>query len=200
MFDKHKGSKESAAPAAEPRPQQAPPAPTAGPAPTTGATAMIGKGISISGDVSADSNLRIEGVIEGRSIQSKHDVEIAESGRVSASISAKVVRVSGEVTGDISGSEKVMIAKTGRVQGNVVAPRVQLEDGALFRGSIDMNPAENAGARPASKPTPVEAGGKGAGSGPGSSTSGSSTSGSSQGAEAAAGGTRKEPGLTLKSG
>lgn len=192
MFDKHKGSKESAAPAPEPRPQQAPPAPAAGPAPTMGAsagtTSMIGKGISISGDVTADSNLRIEGVIEGRSIQSKHDVEIGESGRVSASISAKVVRVSGEVNGDINGSEKVMIAKTGRVQGNVVAPRVQLEDGALFRGSIDMNPADSADRRPASKPTPVEASGQGTGASAGKA------------AEADTGGARKEPGLTLKSG
>jgi hypothetical protein len=70
---------------------------------------------------------------------------------------------------------------------------VQLEDGALFRGSIDMNPAEPAAARPAggagsAKPTPVDAGAKGA----------AATAGKP--AEAVAGGTRKEPGLTLKSG
>jgi cytoskeletal protein CcmA (bactofilin family) len=153
---------------------------------------MIGRGIAISGDVTADSNLKIEGVIEGRSVQSKHDVDISETGRVTASISAKVIRIAGEVTGDILGTEKVTIAKSGRVQGNVVAPRVQLEDGALFRGSIDMNPGQAAEARHASgsgsRPTAIDTGGK------------SSPSATPQASEAAAGGARKEPGLTLKSG
>jgi len=189
MFDKQKGSKESAAPAPEARPNPPaaqPAAPAAQASPGGGSTAMIGRGISIAGDVSADSNLRIEGVIKGNTVMSKHDVEIGESGRVAANISAKLVKIAGEVSGDINGSEKVMIAKSGRVQGNVVAPRVQLEDGALFRGSIDMTPAEPAEARsgaPApSKPTAVESGG------------------GSKAAEAVSGGARKEPGLTLKSG
>lgn len=192
MFEKHKGSKESAAPEPEtPKPQ---PAPSAAPAPvaSSSATAMIGRGISISGDVTADSNLKIEGVIEGRSVQSKHDVDISETGKVTASISAKVIRISGEVTGDIVASEKVTIAKSGRVQGNVVAPRVQLEDGALFRGSIDMNPGQAADARSAggssARPTAVDSGGKASASAP------------AQASDASSSGARKEPGLTLKSG
>jgi len=186
MFDKHKASKESSPAAPEPR--EAPPrqSASAAPAGSPDKVAMIGRGISISGDVTADSNLRIEGVIEGRSVQSSHDVEIAESGRVVAGITAKVVMISGEVTGDISGSEKVMIARSGRVQGNVVAPRVQLEDGALFRGSIDMNPA--AEAKPAaSKPSALDPGGK-------------SKAESPQVSETAMGGPRKDSGLSLKSG
>jgi cytoskeletal protein CcmA (bactofilin family) len=98
---------------------------------------------------------------------------------VVGNISAKAVKIAGEVTGDIVGSEKVLISKTGRVQGNIVAPRVQLEDGALFRGSIDMNPVAPAETkaearseiRPAAPKSPV--------------------------LDASA---RKEPGLTLKSG
>jgi cytoskeletal protein CcmA (bactofilin family) len=197
MFDKQKGSKESAAPAPETRPNPPTPqpaAPTAQASAGGGSTAMIGRGISIAGDVSSDSNLRIEGVIKGNSVKSKHDVEIGESGKVTASISAKLVRIAGEVTGDVNGSEKVMIAKSGRVQGNVVAPRVQLEDGALFRGSIDMNPAEPADAKPnapaPSKPTPVEASGGSKSAAPAGGTA----------SEAVSGGPRKEPGLTLKSG
>ena len=120
----------------------------------------------------------VEGVIEGRSIESSHDVDIGETGKVTASIAAKVIRIAGEVTGDINGTEKVLIAKSGRVQGNVTAPRVQLEDGALFRGSIDMNPAKAA----ESKPAPV-----------------ASAPASAKAAVVEAG-TRKEPGLTLKSG
>jgi len=201
MFEKHKGSKESAAPEPETRaPQPAPTAastaaspatsaPAAAPVSSSSATAMIGRGISISGDVTADSNLKIEGVIEGRSVQSKHDVDISETGKVTASISAKVVRISGEVTGDIAATEKVTIAKSGRVQGNVVAPRVQLEDGALFRGSIDMNPDQSPDARAAgssaSRPTAVDSGSKPP---------------ATPASDGASGGARKEPGLTLKSG
>jgi cytoskeletal protein CcmA (bactofilin family) len=144
MFDKHKDSKQDS-PEAPPA-RVAPPPTSVSSAPAGGSdkSAMIGRGIRIAGDVTADSNLKVEGVIEGRSIESSHDVDIGESGKVTASISAKVVRIAGEVTGDVAGSEKVTILKSGRVQGNVTAPRVQLEDGALFRGSIDMNPTKAA--------------------------------------------------------
>jgi cytoskeletal protein CcmA (bactofilin family) len=55
-------------------------------------------------------------------------------------LNAKVVHIDGTVTGDITGTDSVVVSKTGRVQGNIVAPRVSLEDGAQFKGSIDMNP------------------------------------------------------------
>lgn len=145
MFDKHKTTKPTSSKPIEPevsRPAP-PPAPPATKA-SSSKVAMIGQGISISGDVVADSNLKVEGRIEGRSVQSSHDIEIGESGKVRASIIAREVKIAGEVVGDVGGAEKVYISRTGRVQGNIVAPRVQLEDGALFRGSIDMNPAEPA--------------------------------------------------------
>jgi cytoskeletal protein CcmA (bactofilin family) len=207
MFDKHKGSKQGETEAPEPRPTQPAPAmsaaPAMGPAPAMSAApaggaekaAMIGRGISISGDVKADSNLRVEGLIEGHSVQSSHDVEIAESARIVANITAKAVRIAGEVVGDISGGEKVTISRSGKVQGNIVAPRVQLEDGAMFRGSIDMNPATAAESRPAAgRPASVDAGGKAP------TASQSAGQGSGQGMEAAGGSARKDPGLTLKSG
>jgi cytoskeletal protein CcmA (bactofilin family) len=149
--------------------------------------ALIGQGISIAGDVTADSNLKIEGRIEGRSVQSSHDIEVSESGTVTASIIAKVVKIAGEVTGDVGGSEKVIISRSGKVQGNVVAPRVQLEDGALFRGSIDMNPAESAAAKKPAPAKPVAA-------------EKAPAAAPAQGKMAAAGSAQKEPGLNLKSG
>ncbi|MBV1904704.1 MAG: polymer-forming cytoskeletal protein, partial [Pseudomonadales bacterium] len=69
-----------------------------------------------------------------------------KSGKVTADIMAKVVKIEGEVTGDIAGDEKVVISSTGRVRGNIVAPRMTLEDGAKFKGSIDMDPEESSGA------------------------------------------------------
>src|SRR5210317_1020934 len=142
MFDKHKSAKQSTPETREPRVSQPAPASSNKPGVSPSSVAMIGHGIQISGDVKADSNLKIEGRIEGRSIQCTHDVEVGGSGQVNASIMAKVVKISGSVKGDIGGSEKVLITASGRVQGNIIAPRVQLEDGALFRGSIDMNPTE----------------------------------------------------------
>lgn len=194
MFDKHKTGKQNT-----PEPQSPPvskPAPSVNaPAPAVKAprVAMIGQGISISGDVKADSSLKIEGRLEGRAVQCADEIEVAECGHVSANIMAKVVKISGVVTGDIGATEKVLISRTGRVQGNIIAPRVQLEDGALFRGSIDMNPAESARAekQQASKPAaPNQA----------KQQKAAPSQAPAQNKADAANTARKEPGLTLKSG
>ena len=126
---------------------------------------MIGPGIHIKGTVTGDEDLLIQGKVEGTINLSDHEVVIGQSGKVTADIKAKTVKIDGEVTGDVSGIEKVVIAKSGKVRGNIVAPRVTLEDGAHFKGSIDMDPGdtrtaqvvpklEKAAAAPASNPTP----------------------------------------------
>ena len=186
MFDKHKSSKQSTPATQEPKVNPQAPSMGAMAQASSAKVAMIGQGIIISGDVKADTSMKIEGRIEGRSVQCSQNVEVAETGHVTASIIAKVVQVSGLVSGDIGGSEKVLITRTGRVQGNIIAPRVQLEDGALFRGSIDMNPAEPAGTE---KPAAVKpAANKPAAKAP------------TQSAAVASGTARKEPSLNLKSG
>lgn len=184
MFDKHKSGKQDTPSSPETRAAHQAPSMDSTPASTAAKVAMIGPGIGISGDVNANSNLKVEGQIEGRSVKSSHDIEISEMGKVTASVMAKVVKVAGEVTGDISGSEKVLITRTGRVQGNIVAPRVQLEDGAIFRGSIDMNPADPAAAKPAAE----------------KKTEKKTTAEAASSRTAATGTAGKDPGLTLKSG
>jgi cytoskeletal protein CcmA (bactofilin family) len=192
IFDKQKSAKPS--PPVTEQPAMSPAVPAVGQSSAVSSTkvAMIGKGVGIAGDVKADTSLKVEGRIEGRSVQCTDEVEIAESGQVIANIMAKVVKISGMVSGDIGGSEKVLITRTGRVQGNIVAPRVQLEDGALFRGSIDMNPAQSAGAdKPVAARQP-------AGKLDAPVNSQPTAAVKSQPAEA--GTARKEPGLNLKSG
>jgi cytoskeletal protein CcmA (bactofilin family) len=142
MFDKHKASKTS-----EPRmvePELAPrTSPQGSPAfAAAGKTAVIGPGIVIDGDISGSENLVIEGKVKGRILLASHEVTVGQSGEVNADISAKVIRVSGKIKGDLSGKEKVIISSTGNVHGNIVAPRMLLEDGAVFKGSIDMDPRE----------------------------------------------------------
>jgi cytoskeletal protein CcmA (bactofilin family) len=124
---------------------------------------MIGPSIEIKGTVTGDEDLVVEGKVEGTIDLGNHQVTIGQSGRVTADVRAKVVNIDGEVAGDLAGGEKVVISKSGRVRGNIVAPRVTLEDGALFKGSIDMDPGEAetskvslASSKPAAAAKPAE--------------------------------------------
>ena len=120
-------------------------------------TAMIGESIKIQGTITGAENLVIEGTVEGSVNLPDNDLTVGESGQVKADLNAKNVIVNGQVVGDIRGSEKVIISQTGRVKGNIVAPRVTLEDGAKFKGSIDMDPSETEAGRTeprAASPTP----------------------------------------------
>ncbi|MGD8783608.1 MAG: polymer-forming cytoskeletal protein [Thioalkalispiraceae bacterium] len=103
-------------------------------------SAAIGASIRIRGDVSGDENLIIQGEVDGTIVVQGHNVTISKTGKVKANIEAKQIIVEGKLEGDLSGDEKVIIRETGNVYGNIVAPRVKLEDGAMFKGSIEMEP------------------------------------------------------------
>jgi cytoskeletal protein CcmA (bactofilin family) len=105
---------------------------------------MIGPSIVIKGSVTGDEDLLVEGTVEGTIELRSHEVSVGTSGTVNADIHAKVVKIDGEVSGDVNGGEKVIISKSGNVRGNIIAPRVTLEDGAIFKGSIDMDPGDAA--------------------------------------------------------
>ncbi len=141
-----------------------------------GKAAVIGAGIRISGEISGSENLLIEGQVDGRINLAGNDVTIGKSGRVVADVAAKTIRVAGEVNGDLKAKERVVISGSGNVRGNVIAPRVVLEDGAIFKGSIDMDPgdsaiAELAATKSASKPKAASANTLASGSAPLSSSS-----------------------------
>jgi cytoskeletal protein CcmA (bactofilin family) len=108
----------------------------------SGVSAMIGPDVKIEGQIASDENLVIEGKVNGSISAKNHEVTVGKSGNLKANISAKVIHIEGTVKGDISGSEKVVISKTGNVLGNIQSPRVTLEDGAKFKGSIEMDPDE----------------------------------------------------------
>lgn len=142
MFDKRKDNPENkTAPAVQG--QDRPVSKTAAAA-AMGKTALIGTGIHVNGDISGTENLVIEGRVEGKIDLGNNQVHIGESGKVAADIVAKNVKIDGTLQGDVDGKERVVITKAGRVRGNITAPRVMLEDGAVFKGSIDVNPAESA--------------------------------------------------------
>lgn len=151
-----------------------------------GKAAVIGPGIIIDGDISGTENLVIEGKVSGNVNLSAHEVTVGKTGEVNADVKARIIRISGKVKGDLSGEEKVIIASSGNVRGNIVAPRMMLEDGAIFKGSIDMDPGEAVNVKPAVAKAPA------------TSVSGSAPSGSSQ--ELGKDSLKKTPDLALKSG
>ena len=120
--------------------------------------AMIGPTIKIKGDISGQENLTIEGLVDGSVDLDGHELSVGKSGHVTADIKASVVRIQGEVRGDIIGREKVILSRSGNVLGNIVAPRVTLEDGAKFKGSIDMDPGDAQAASSSAKSSTPAAG------------------------------------------
>ena len=132
------------------------------PAPLSGAerreAAGIGPSISIVGDVSGDEDLTILGRVEGKIDLPKHSVTIGQGGRVKADIHAKSVSVAGEVHGNLVAGEQIVIRKTATMLGNLTAPRVGLEDGCCFRGSVEMETPPQKG-RTAPVPPPNAGGG-----------------------------------------
>ena len=108
--------------------------------------AIIGRSITIRGDVTGDEDLMIQGRIEGSVQLGQHHVTVGPDGRVKANISGRSVTVEGEVVGDLHGDEQVALRPTARVEGDIVSPRVVLDDGASFRGSIDMSSQSRTGA------------------------------------------------------
>ncbi len=103
--------------------------------------AVIGRSIQIDGDLRGEEDLRIEGDVNGTVQLRNNTLTIGSEGKISANVYAKSVTVNGLMEGDVFGSESVSIRKNAQVRGNITAPRVSLEDGARFKGSIEMDPA-----------------------------------------------------------
>ncbi len=101
-------------------------------------SASIGPSITIHGDVTGEEDLVVAGTIEGTVNLKENNLVIDENGHVMANITARIIRVDGEVKGELRASEKVVIKPTGNVVGDIRSPRVVLEDGCQFKGSIEM--------------------------------------------------------------
>ena len=113
---------------------------SAGPAkPASGETAVIGRSIQISGDLRGDEDLRIEGDVSGTVELRNSSLTIGKEGRIKADVYAKTVVIEGHMEGDVYASEKVLIRASAQVLGNLTAPRVGLDEGARFKGSVEMD-------------------------------------------------------------
>lgn len=134
--------------------EPAPAAPRSSPAPSPSSPAVadpprkpmdratIGPSIFIKGDLTGDEDLVIEGRVEGRVDLKQNNVTVGRNGKVKADVSGRVVTIEGEVDGNVIAQEQAILRQSGAIRGNISAPRVVLEDGSRFKGSIDMEAKE----------------------------------------------------------
>lgn len=107
---------------------------------TRGERAVIGPSIIIKGDLIGDEDMIIEGRVEGKVDLKQHKVTIGRKGVIRADVHARIVTIEGDVQGTVNADEQIVLGKTCNVRGDMIALRVSLEDGARFKGSIDMEP------------------------------------------------------------
>ena len=131
-------------------PMQPPPQPLAprSQPPPSKERALIGPSIEIKGTLSGGEDLFVEGRVEGKIELAQHSVTIGSSGRIKADIQGRSIIVMGEVEGNLVGLEQIILRQSSKVRGNLVAPRVSLEDGSDFKGSIDMTSKPAVEAKP----------------------------------------------------
>jgi cytoskeletal protein CcmA (bactofilin family) len=116
----------------------------------------IGKSVVIKGELNGSEDLTIEGHVEGTIQLRDHVLTIGPNGKIKAQVFAKAVIVLGEVTGNVTASEKVDIRDNGSVDGDIISPRVAIAEGAHFRGSVDMQRKADKAQQPGAAAKPAE--------------------------------------------
>jgi cytoskeletal protein CcmA (bactofilin family) len=130
----------SSSPASEPAPRPV--------ATTTADQATIGKSLVIKGEVTGSESLYIDGRVEGSINLAGNRVTVGRNGVVAANINAREIVVLGKVRGNLTASDRVDIRSDGSLTGDVIAARISIEDGAFFKGGIDIRK----GGQPQQKP------------------------------------------------
>jgi cytoskeletal protein CcmA (bactofilin family) len=114
----------------------------------SGRAANIGASILIKGELQGDEDLTIDGRVEGKIDLREHNLVIGPNGKIKADLYARTILVSGEVAGNAFAAERVEIAPSGRLLGDITSPRITIADGAHFKGSVDMDRGNQASQTP----------------------------------------------------
>jgi cytoskeletal protein CcmA (bactofilin family) len=109
-------------------------------APGPGGFANVGKSISIKGELSGSEDIYVDGQVDGSIQMSGNSLTIGPNGRVRANVSAKNVTVGGSLDGNIQASERTELRKTAVVNGDVQTKRIAIEEGAYFKGKLEIQP------------------------------------------------------------
>jgi cytoskeletal protein CcmA (bactofilin family) len=125
---------------------------------TSADQASISKGLSVKGEITGSESLFIDGKVEGSINLNGNRVTVGRNGQVAASITAREVVVLGKVRGNVTASDRVDIRAEGALTGDVAAARISIEDGAFFKGGIDIRkPDQKPAAAAPVAPTPTPA-------------------------------------------
>jgi cytoskeletal protein CcmA (bactofilin family) len=100
--------------------------------------AHIGKSVVIKGELSGSEDLYVDGEVEGSIELRQHNLTVGPNGRVRASVHAQEVIILGKLDGNVRGDERVQLRKTAVLSGDIVTRRIVIEDGAVFKGSIEV--------------------------------------------------------------
>src|SRR5579863_3706959 len=117
-----------------------------------GGTAVLGKSVIVKGQIFSREDLTIDGEVEGTVELQEHRLTVGPNGKVMASIKAREIVVLGTIHGNVEASDKIDIRKEAKLVGDIKTARIVIEDGAYFKGNIDIVRAE--APRPAVVPTP----------------------------------------------
>lgn len=120
--------------------------------------ATIGATIKIKGDVTGEENLTIDGTVEGTVTVKQHSLQVGKNGRLNADVYAKIIRIEGHVEGNLHAEEQVVVRTSGVVRGNITSPRLTMEDGCSFKGSVDMESRKPAAIESARKSVAMNGG------------------------------------------
>lgn len=112
--------------------------PSQPPAPARQAPCVIGAKTVVKGELAGEDDVVVEGTVEGE-VRIARDLRVAQGGTVRAKVSAQSVILAGELVGDCQASQKVEITPTGRLTGDIKAPRIVIAEGAVFKGNSDMS-------------------------------------------------------------
>jgi cytoskeletal protein CcmA (bactofilin family) len=120
------------------------------PSRSTGGSAALGKNVTVKGQIFAREDLTIDGEVEGTVECHEHRLTIGPNARVQAGLKAREIIIQGSIQGNVDATDKIDIKKEAKLVGDIKTSRIVIEDGAYFKGSIDISkPANRAQAQPA---------------------------------------------------
>jgi cytoskeletal protein CcmA (bactofilin family) len=118
-------------------------------------SATLGKNVTVKGQIFSREDLTIDGEVEGTVECQEHRLTIGPNGRVHAGLKAREIVIYGSIQGNVEAAEKIDIKKEAKLVGDIKTSRIMIEDGAYFKGSIDISKAAAAPSRPANPPAAV---------------------------------------------